>query len=96
MSIEKPKGADEFDEHYWREFRARSRKRAAMQMLLVIGPLGIAVVILRILDPTTYPAGDIGNSLDFRLLSNGAGIVFFLILIALSVRWLRAGRRQHE
>ena len=93
MSVEKPKGADEFDEAYWRAFRAGARKRASMQMLLVIGPIGIAVALFKILEPMTYPAGDWRNNLELRLLFYGAAIVFVLTLMSLAVRWLRSDRR---
>jgi hypothetical protein len=96
MATEKPKGTEEFDERYWREFRASSRKHAGAQILLVIGFVGIAVCILRMLDPMSYPAGDERNTLGFTLLSNGVGILMFVILIALAVHVLRTGRRPPE
>lgn len=96
MTIEKPKGADAFDEDYWRAFRARARKRTSMQMMLLIGPVGIAITLFKILEPMTYPAGDIRNSLDFRLLFYGAFIVFILTLMIAAVRWLRSDRRSAE
>jgi hypothetical protein len=96
MATEKPKGAEKFDEQYWRAFRARTRKRVGMQGLLLIGPIGIAVCILRIIDPVTHPAGDSRNSLAYTLLINGGGIVLFTILIALSVWGLRRDRRQRD
>jgi hypothetical protein len=64
-----------------------------MQMMLVIGPIGIAVAVIKILEPVTYPAGDIRNSLDFRLLFYGAAIVFLLTLMVVAARWLQNDRR---
>lgn len=96
MSIDRPKGADEFDEAYWRAFRTRARKRTSVQMLFVIGPIGIAVALLKILEPMTYPAGDLRNSLDFRLLFYGGFILFILALVVAAVRWLRSDRRPAE
>ena len=93
MSTEKPKGADEFDEAYWRAFRARARKRTSMQMMLVIGPFGIAVALFKILEPMRYSAGDMRNSLEFRLVVYGAAILFVLALMIVAVRWLWSDRR---
>jgi hypothetical protein len=59
----------------------------------VIGPIGIAVAVFKILEWMTYPAGDIRNSLDFRLLFYGAAIVFLLTLMVVAVRWLQNDRR---
>jgi hypothetical protein len=82
------------DEGYWREFRARARKRTSMQMGLLIAPFGIVVAILKILEPMDYPAGDIRNSIEFRLIFYGLWIAFDLILVVAASRWLGANRRK--
>lgn len=84
------------DEGYWRDFRAKARKRTSMKMLLLIAPLGIIVAILKILGPMDYPAGDIRNSIEFRLVFYGLWIVIDLIFIAVASRWLRADGRQRR
>jgi hypothetical protein len=80
-----------FDADYWRAFRVRARRRASSQVLLfLIGPIGIVVAILRMLEPMGYPAGDLRNSIEFRLLTYGLAIAFDIGLMVLSARWLLA------
>jgi hypothetical protein len=82
------------DEKYWREFRARARKRTSMQMALLLSPFAIVVVIVKILEPMVYPAGDIRNSIEFRLAFYGLWIALLLGLMVAAARWLRADRRR--
>jgi hypothetical protein len=84
------------DEHYWREFRARSRKRTSMQMVFFVAPFGIFVAILKILEPMDYPAGDVRNSIEFRLAFYGAAIALAILFMVAASRWLRADRRKPE
>ena len=81
------------DEQYWRKFRARARKRASCQGMLLLGPFGILVAVLKILEPMGYPPGDIRNSIEFRLAFYGLVIGLFLALMVHAARWLRADRR---
>jgi hypothetical protein len=55
---------------------------------------GIVVAILKILEPMDYPAGDIRNSIEFRLIFYGLWIAFDLILVVAAARWLGADRRK--
>ena len=82
-----------FDDEYWRAFRARARKRTSAQMALFIAPLGIFVTIVKILEPQQYPAGDVRNSMEFRLLFYGVAIILLIALLVGSLRWLIADRR---
>jgi hypothetical protein len=82
------------DEHYWREFRARARKRTSMQALLIVAPVGIFITILKILEPMDYGANDIRNSIEWRLAFYGLAIVLLILVIVYASRWLRADRRK--
>ena len=84
------------DEDYWRKFRARARKRTGMQMLLLIAPFGIFIAILMILEPMDHPAGDIRNSIEFRLAFYGLSIALALVFMVAASRRLRADRRKPE
>ena len=82
------------DEHYWRDFRARARKRTSMQMVFFVAPFGIFITILKILEPMDYPAGDIRNSIEWRVAFYGLAIVLLILLMVHASRWLRADRRK--
>jgi hypothetical protein len=89
-----PEVTEGMDERYWREFRARVRRRASSQGALILCPFGIVIAILKILEPTYYPAGDIRNDMLFRLVFYGGAIAFLAVTIAVSVRWLIMDRRR--
>lgn len=82
------------DEHYWRDFRARVRKRASTQMMLLIAPALVVLAILKILEPMDYPSGDIRNSIEFRLVFYGLWIAVMVGAFIAGVRWLRADSRK--
>lgn len=82
------------DEHYWRDFRARARRRVSTQMLLIIAPAAIVIAILKMLEPMNYPAGDLRNSIEFRLVFYGLWIAGMVVAFIAGVRWLRADSRK--
>jgi hypothetical protein len=82
------------DEHPLSEFRAKARKRTSMQMLFFVAPFGIFIAISKILEPMDYPAGDIRNSIEFRLAFYGLAIALAILLMVAAFRWLRADRRR--
>ena len=89
-----PEVTERMDERYWREFRARVRRRANSQGALILCPFGIVIAILKILEPMYSPAGDIRNDTLFRLAFYGGAIAFFAVVFAVSVRWLIMDRRR--
>jgi hypothetical protein len=62
-------------------------------MGLIIGPFVAIVAALKIIEPMTYPAGDIRNEMAFRLIFYGAFIAVGTIGFLLSLRWLLNDRR---
>ena len=82
------------DQRAWAEFRARLRTRTSRQMALMICPFIIVVAMLKILEPTDYPVGDVRNSIGFRFVRYGLFIAFNVLGIIVSVRWLLADRRR--
>jgi hypothetical protein len=84
---EKPPGAEQLDERYWANFRARARERVGAQMGLPICAVMIFVAILKIVEPMDYPAGDLRNSIEFRVVLYGALII---LGSAFAIRGLRA------
>jgi hypothetical protein len=63
-------------------------------MSFLIAPLGILVLIVKILEPMNYPAGDIRNNVEFRLAFYGLWIAFLVAAMVAAARWLRADRRR--
>ena len=63
-------------------------------MALIICPFGILIAVLKILEPMDYPAGDIRNSIEWRLVFYGAIIIVAALGIVASARWLLADRRR--
>jgi hypothetical protein len=55
------------DELDWAAYRRRVRTRTSCQMLLIIAPFMALIAILKIVAPMDYSAGDIRNSIEFRL-----------------------------
>ena len=82
------------DDRAWAEFRTRLRTRTSRQMALIICPFGILIAVLKILEPMDYPAGDIRNSIEWRLVFYGAIIVVAALGIVASARWLLADRQR--
>ena len=81
------------NEQDWAATRKRLRTRTSRQMLLVLGPFVALINVLKIAAPMDYPAGDIRNSLEFRLLIYGLFIAFAVAATVAAVRWLRADRQ---
>jgi hypothetical protein len=81
------------DEQDWARYRKRLRTRASRQLLLIIAPFVALVALLKIVAPTDYPAGDMRNSGEFRLLFYGLFIAFAVAMAVAAVRWLRADRQ---
>jgi hypothetical protein len=77
-------------------FRARlvqslslSKDRGA----LLLCPVGILILVVKILEPMAYPAGDVRNSMVFRLSLYGALTLVLIAVMVLAARWLLADRR---
>lgn len=87
MAEEQPVRADQFDERYWANYRADARRRAALQMGLPIGALISLVALMKLIGGEQYPAGDLRNAIEFKLLFYGA---FILFGTALAIRGLFA------
>jgi ABC-type uncharacterized transport system YnjBCD permease subunit len=81
------------DELDWAAYRRRVRTRTSCQMLLIIAPFMALIAILKIVAPMDYSAGDIRNSIEFRLLFYGLFIAFAVGMMVAAARWLRADRR---
>jgi hypothetical protein len=78
------------DEQASAKFRARLRTRANRQMALIGSPWIIFIAVAKILEPMSYPAGDIRNSILFRLGLYGLFIVGAALTFVSAVRWLLA------
>jgi hypothetical protein len=57
-------------------------------MAVILCPFLAIGAVMKIFEPTNYPAGDLRNEMAFRLVFYGAFITFFTIGFALSLRWL--------
>lgn len=84
------------DERYWRAYRVRVRTRASAQMALIVAPIMMAVAFVAFVAPMDHPAGDVRDTIPFRLASSGFLIGIALTLIITAVRWLRADRRRTD
>ncbi len=87
-------------ERDWEEIRRRARKRAAAQMSLIIGPVVLLVAAIKILEPHSFPPGDIRNEPAFWVVLGVVALVVSGAQLALSVRWLindwRGGHRSRR
>jgi hypothetical protein len=63
-------------------------------MALITCGFIIAIAVYKFLEPLDYPAGDMRNSIPFRLAVYGLALVFALVGIVSSARWLLADRRR--
>lgn len=82
------------DNAYWRRFRGYTRRRAAAQATLIIGPVGIVFFFLWIFLPTVaYASGDVRGDLFWRLVVGGIFLALDAALMAYAARWLLADRR---
>ena len=82
------------DEEYWAAFRKRVRQRASRQGFLILGPLFILMGVLSFVSPIEHAAGDIRDSLIYRLVTAVVLIAFGIGGIVTSARWLIADRRK--
>jgi hypothetical protein len=82
-----------FDETYWRELRKRLRERTSRQMAVILCPFLAIGAVMKIMEPTNYPVGDLRNEIAFRLVFYGAFIAFATVGFVLSLRWLLNDRR---
>lgn len=63
-------------------------------MALITCAFIIGIALIKLLEPMGYPAGDMRNSILFRLAVYGLALVFALVGIVSSARWLLADRRR--
>lgn len=63
-------------------------------MALITCGFIVAIAVYKFLEPMDYPAGDMRNSIMFRLAVYGLALVFALVGIVSSARWLLADRRR--
>jgi hypothetical protein len=83
------------DEEYWAAYRRHVREGAARQVLLfVIGPLFIFGALLTIVAPIDYPPGDIRGEVVFRVATVALLMVFAIVTMVASARWLLRDRRK--
>ena len=76
------------------ERRARAKSRTSHLMALITSAFIIAIAVYKILEPMEYPAGDMRNSILFRLGVYGLAMAFAIFGIVSSARWLLADRRR--
>ena len=81
------------DEEDWAAYRKRLRERSARQGFLIMGPLFILVGVLGFVAPIEHAAGDIRDSLIYRLATAAVLIAVGIGGIITSARWLIADRR---
>jgi hypothetical protein len=97
MSMEKPAGAEEFDEPYWRELGERARQRASMQRVLFAGGLMVAVGVLGgilvFVVPADHQGGPAGIEPPLTLVVPGLIALVGLAIVLRAVRWLRSDPR---
>jgi hypothetical protein len=62
-------------------------------MAVILCPFLAIGAVIKIMEPTNYPTGDLRNELAFRLAFYGAFIVFATAGFVLSLRWLLMVRR---
>jgi hypothetical protein len=98
--MERPSGADEFDERYWREFRERARRRASMQRLLLIGAsmvaIGVVAGVLVFIVPADHQSGPAGIEPPLALVVPGSIALVGLAMVVRAARWLRSDRGSSE
>jgi hypothetical protein len=82
------------DESQWKAFRRLVRTRAARQAALILIPFLIAILVLKITEPTDYPAGDVRNDMAFRIGLYGLGIALLILILVVSIRGLLADRQR--
>jgi hypothetical protein len=83
------------DDKYWAAYRKHARERAARQgFLFVIGQVLIFGALLGIVAPIDHPPGDIRGDVVFRVLTLGALIVFAILGMVASTRWLLRDRQK--
>ena len=76
------------------ERRARARSRTSHLMAVITCGFIIAIAMYKFLEPMDYPAGDMRNSILFRLAVYGLALVFAVVGAVSSARWLLADRRR--
>lgn len=76
------------------ERRARAKSRTSHLMALITCAFIIAIAVYKLLEPMDYPAGDMRNSILFRLGVYGLAMAFAIFGIVSSARWLLADRRR--
>jgi uncharacterized membrane protein len=76
------------------ERTARARSRTSHLMALITCAFIIGIAVIKFLEPMSYPAGDMRNSILFRLAVYGLALVFALFGMVSSARWLLADRRR--
>ena len=82
------------DEDYWVAYRKRAQRRASTYGALIVCPVVIAVSMFLAMSPMDHPAGDIRDTVAFRVAVYGGFIVFALALLVASIRWLLVDRKQ--
>ena len=92
MSNEKPNGAEDFDERYWRAYRERARKRAMMQGALALGAALMVVAAIVLIAPGDQYAGLARIQPPFTLVFPGLLALVGLTILVRAARWLRADR----
>ena len=76
------------------ERRARAKSRTSHLMAVLTCAFIIAIAVYKLLEPMDYPAGDMRNSILFRLGVYGLAMVFSIFGLVSSARWLLADRRR--
>lgn len=77
MGDQEPRAEPDWDA-YRRAYRDKISRRFSAVLAFVIAAVGVFVIVVRVLAPQDYPAGDFRNDMGFRLAFAG----FFLVLIA--------------
>jgi hypothetical protein len=78
----------------WEAYRRRVRERSSRQMALCFCPMLILVAVWAFFAPTDHPAGDLRDTIVFRLVASGFFIALGVVGFVLSLRWLLADRRK--
>ena len=77
---------------YRKAYREKLGRRFSAGVALVIAVVGVFVIVVKVLAPQDYPAGDIRNELVFRLALSG----FFFALICFAVVGTQRALRQNQ
>lgn len=73
----------------WQEVHRRARRRASATLFVVGCPIAAVVIVFGVIQPHTYPSGDIRNDPLFWAVAAGAALMFIAALFVLAVRELR-------